>query len=178
MKRLALLVPLALSLGSCGEPAKPEINIHESMAGVMAPQAQILWDTSNKGFDPEGLPDPKLLSAADWTTIEAAAAKLVATSKELASGGKLIASAPGIKIDGDGEAPDAPTAATVQSHLDADPANFANEARKFGALAEKIRAAAKAHDAKTVLDTAGDMEEVCEDCHKRYWYPPTPGAPK
>jgi cytochrome c556 len=36
---------------------------------------------------------------------------------------------------------------------------------------EQIIAAAKAKDAAKVFEVSGALDQVCEDCHQKFWYP-------
>jgi cytochrome c556 len=38
-------------------------------------------------------------------------------------------------------------------------------------------AAIDKRDANALLEAGGDLDEACESCHKRFWYPGSPTPP-
>lgn len=148
----------------------PAPTIHEAMKNVIAPQAQILWDVGNEAMDDNGTPDAKRLSAAQWGQIATAGQKVQDMSLALAMARPLKVVGPGAAIQGEGD-PNSSSATQVQGFVDADPAGFAEQARKLAAVAGDFVAAGKARDAAKLGLVSGNLDQVCEDCHMRYWYP-------
>jgi cytochrome c556 len=59
----------------------------------------------------------------------------------------------------------------VQAAIDAQPARFRARSQALAASMDQIIAAAKARDAKKLFDVSGALDQVCEDCHMKFWYP-------
>ena len=59
----------------------------------------------------------------------------------------------------------------VQAYFDADPQAFRIMARKLAEHAAKISAAAKAREGKQAGLLVGELDQLCESCHAKYWYP-------
>lgn len=144
-------------------------NLHEQMKNVIAVQTQVVWDISSKVLDDNGNPDASRLKAADWSQIIAAAGKVRDASQVLASGPVMVA-APGQKIQDEGT-PGAFGAKAVQGVIDANPKAFSAFSLAMAGSMSEIIATAQARDAKKLDAAAGQLDQLCEQCHKQFWYP-------
>jgi len=170
--------PLAYVLGSAAmliaayevHSAAAPADVHALMKDVVAPQTQVIWDISNEAQDDQGNPDASKMTAAGWNKIIAAAEKVKQASQTLAKADHAIAAAPGVKIEGDGNEGVA-GAKQVQAAIDKDPAEFRTRATALATSMDQIVAAAKAKSAAKVFEVSGVLDQVCEDCHQKFWYP-------
>ena len=162
---IAMLVA-AYQVHSAAAPA----DVHEVMKNVVAPQTQVIWDVSNEAQDDQGNPDASKMTAADWNKIIDAAGKVKQASQTLAKADHAIAAAPGVKIEGEGNEGVA-GAKQVQAAIDKNPAEFRTRAQALAASMDQIVAAAKAKNAAKVFEVSGILDQVCEDCHQKFWYP-------
>jgi cytochrome c556 len=170
--------PLAYVLGSIGmlvaayevHSAAAPADVHALMKDVVAVQTQVIWDISNAAQDDQGNPDASKMSAADWTKIIDAAGKVRQASQTLAKADHVIAAAPGVKLEGEGNEGVA-GAKQVQAALDKNPAEFRTRSQALATSMEQIATAAKAKDAAKVFEVSGVLDQVCEDCHQKFWYP-------
>ncbi|HEV8331988.1 MAG TPA: cytochrome c [Steroidobacteraceae bacterium] len=151
-------------------PAAALPNLHDPMKNIVAVQTQVIWDVGNQAQDDQGNPDASKLAAGDWTQIIDAAGKVRQVAQTLAQSAQVIVAAPGEKIEGEGNA-DALGAKQVQAAIDAQPAEFRARSQALAASMDQIIAAAKAKDAKKLFDVSGALDQVCEDCHMKFWYP-------
>jgi len=164
-------------LAGCG-PKAPAPTVHASMTQVIAPQAQTIWDITNRAYNDQGDGlDPKKISAGDWTRLETAGHQIRDGILVLAREKKRVAAEPGVKIEGE-EDPAEPGAKQVQTYLDADPKGFAEHAKALAAAADTVAKAAHAKDAGPVFAVAGRLDSVCDGCHSRFWDPESPQPPK
>jgi cytochrome c556 len=62
-------------------------------------------------------------------------------------------------------------AQAVQGYIDAKPKIFQSRARTLEAAANELIAAASAHDSAAYSRVSNALDEVCEQCHKGFWYP-------
>jgi hypothetical protein len=152
-------------------PSAPSPNLHELMKKIVAIQAQVIWDVGNQAQDDEGNPDASRLKAADWTRIVTAGTQVRQVAQTLAKSDHVMASAPGQKIDGEGAAPEAPTAKQVQGYLDANPQAFRAFAQTLSGSMDQIVAAAQAKNVTKLAEASGNLDQICEDCHVKFWYP-------
>lgn len=140
------------------------------MKNVVAVQTQVVWDIGNQAQDDQGNPDASKLAAADWTRIIDAATKVRQASQTLAQADHVQAAAPGMKIEGEGNS-GALGANQVQALIDKDPAGFRAMSQALAGSMEQIGAAAKAKDAAKLFEVSGALDQVCESCHMKFWYP-------
>jgi cytochrome c556 len=168
MKSALFLLGSGLLIAS--DPA-PAPNLHELMKNVVALQTQVIWDVGNNAQDDNGNPDATKLKAADWAKVATAAGKVKDAAQKLATAPKVMAAAPGQKIDGEGGTPGAFGAKEVQKAIDANPAVFKGFATQLVGSMDELLAAAKAKDAKKLFDVSGRLDQECEGCHMKYWYP-------
>jgi cytochrome c556 len=162
---IAMLV-VAYEVHSAAAPA----NLHDLMKDVVAVQAQVIWDVSNEAQDDQGNPDASKLAAGDWTKIMDAGQKVRQAAQTLAQSEHVIAAAPGVKIEAEGN-PGAFGAQQVQAAIDANPAEFRAYSKALATSMEQVVAAAKAKDAAKLADVSGTLDQVCETCHVKFWYP-------
>ncbi len=173
MIRHAMTTMLAAGLvlaAGCG-PKTSAPTVHASMTQVIAPQAQAIWDVTNAAYNDagDGL-DPAKISAADWTRLGQAGRQVSDQARQLAQARKVVAAAPGVKIDSEGDA-GAAGAKEVQAYIDANPAAFAERARKLADAGDMVVKAAQAKDVKPLFAASTDLDPVCESCHVQFWYP-------
>lgn len=165
-----LSVGLLSSMARAADTA-PAPNLHELMKNVVAVQTQVIWDTGNTAQDEQGNPDASRLKTADWARVADAATKVKSAAQTLATAPRILAAAPGQKIDGEGNTPGAFGAKDVQKAIDANPAAFRAFARQLTVSMGKIATAARSKDAATLFDVSGQLDQECEGCHKQFWYP-------
>jgi cytochrome c556 len=184
MKKTALTLGFIVLLSGCnsqgpddhGQIETRPVVLREAMKSVLAPQAQVLWDISNKGMNDQGEPDASKLKDEDWAKIASAAKMLQSSATELADAKSIIVARTGEKIQ-DEENPGASTAQQVQGFIDRDIQSFSVMARALANSGADFAAAAKEHDAAKLANASGSLDQVCESCHLRYWYPQQ-AAPK
>ena len=169
MRSMAIVLSVGLLLLS-GCERKPTVVLHDAMKDVVAPQAQIVWDVANNAQDDDGKPDPSKLTDGDWAKIADAGRKLKDQATAISDAAHLTVAPPGQKIQ-DEENSGASTAAQVQGFIAADPQGFAAFAKTLAEQADKFTGAAQSRDAAKLADAAGSLDQVCESCHVKYWYP-------
>ena len=152
------------------DPAPPA-NLHDLMKNVVAIQTQVIWDIGNNAQNDKGDPDPAKLKAADWAKVSGAADKVKDALQKLATAPKVMAAAPGQKIDGEGGTPGAFGAKEVQKAIDANPKVFKAFATALSGSMDELLTAAKAKNAQKMFDVSGRLDQECEGCHQQFWYP-------
>ena len=170
------IAPLALiALAGCNQAAEvPMPTLHEVMAGTIDPIADVIWETSSKSYGSDGNAQSGILSPAEWDKIAKAARDLHNGSAVIADNPDIVVVKPGAKILDEGKVPEAITAAQVEQYVKRDRPGLSQHARELSLIALNIEVAAKAHDAARTVKLSEDLDEVCESCHKRFWYPDQP----
>lgn len=172
MRKLALafLPTLFLTLGAVPMPGEmgDTLYIKSHMQGPVNDATNALWEIGNNAMDDEGGIDPAQMDDAKWEQIARSADLLEVSAEKMADTPIIRAALPGHERD---EEPGAYSMVDVQAYYDADPEAFRLMAEQLADHAAKISAAAKARNAREAGLLIGGIDQVCESCHARYWYP-------
>ena len=171
MKYGWMVLATAMACVAGAKAADTQVFVHGIMKDVVAPQAAVMWDVGNRAMDDNGAPDVSKLSAGDWTKLAVAAEAMKAASIAMADTPKIEVAPAGVKIQDEGGAGGGATAKQIQAFIDADPKDFAQHARALAEVSDAFLTAAKTKDAKTLGDASSNLDQVCEACHMKYWYP-------
>jgi hypothetical protein len=172
LRRQMLAALMAASFGAQAVAAEPgkSLTLLEVMKNTVAPKTQVIWDITNAAQDDLGNVTAKALKEGDWARIANAARETNQAVRILLTQPRIIAAPPGKKIHDEGT-PGAFGAQQVQRAIDANPAAFAAFSKKLQAAMDGIVAATEARDASKLGSIAGDLDGICEACHKVFWYP-------
>ena len=91
----------------------------------------------------------------------------------MADAPEVLIAPPGARLQDEG-APGQATSKQIQGFIDANPRDFAAHARALADVSDAFLKAAAAKDAQTLGDASTKLDEVCEACHVKYWYPEQP----
>jgi hypothetical protein len=154
---------------------KAQASVIALMSGVIAPTADIIWGAVGTVDGPKGPVDKKPTTDKDWAELRykvllmAEAANLLAVPDRtvLLTGEKLANPA------GPGDLAPEKSEEKIKA-----------EWPTYLAFAQTLQNAAlatlKSVDAKDVdafVEAGGAIDEACEQCHKRFWYPDAPTPP-
>ena len=184
----ALVVALALTLSACaqkepapqaaaepGIPFRPTASIQELMLAQIDASADVLWESVAIISSEKGTEERQPRTDEEWATVRAHAITLIEAANLLMIPGRKVAQ-PGTVLQ-DSEVEGVLKAEQIQALIDGDHAAFASRAL---ALHDAGVAALKAIDEKNVpalSEVGGVIDEACEHCHTKYWYPTAPAAP-
>jgi hypothetical protein len=176
-RAIVLGLGAALLVG-CGRAPGPG-TLNDSMTQVIAPSAQTIWDITNRATAAKGdALDASMISPTDWAELEGAGVRLRNGALMLADGHHVRVAGLGQAIMGEdaagvrGRPPrpgDPTTAKQVQAWIDADPATFAQRARRLAQSGRTIVTASHARDVRTLYEVTSALDEVCDGCHERFW---------
>ncbi len=184
---VALGFPLALALTGCAQqeasapaeeakiPYRPTSSLQDLMLSVVDPSADVLWESVAIISTEKGVEDRQPRTDEEWATVRAHAVTLVEAANLLMMPGRKVAQAG--KALQDENAPGVLKASEIQALIDGDHTSFASRAL---ALHDAGVAALKAIDEKNVAalsEVGGVIDEACENCHTKYWYPTAEPAP-
>jgi hypothetical protein len=143
-------------------------SIKELMESVVDPSADALWGAVGTVMDKEGTHELLPKTQEEWLDLRRAAVRII-------EGGNLLmmpdreAAPAGTKSEAPGVELEPPQITALIKKKRRDFNAFAKELQLLGL--EALRAS----DAKNVdllVEIGGRMENVCESCHKTFWYPP------
>ncbi|MCB5426603.1 cytochrome c [Altererythrobacter sp. CC-YST694] len=174
MRRYAMFAVPALMAGSVLAWGAAQANDGDVLYVRGAMQQEInaatneLWDVGNNAMNDSGGLDPAQMDEAKWARLEKAALALKLEADKMATAGTIRAAAPGQEKV---EEPGAYSMEDVQSYIDANPQSFRDFAAGLAKHAQAIAETAKARDAENAGLLVGEIDQVCEACHAKYWYP-------
>ncbi len=187
-RRAALIVALALTLAACAQkesapqaaaepsiPFRPTASIQDLMLAEIDTSADVLWESVAIISSEKGTEERQPRTDEEWATVRAHAITLIEAANLLMIPGRKVAQAG--KVLQDSEVEGVLKADQIQALMDGDHAAFASRAL---ALHDAGVAALKAIDEKNVpalSEVGGVIDEACEQCHTKYWYPTAPAAP-
>jgi len=166
-KRVALTVLAAGALWvSVGGLTAPRPTVQASMAQVIAPQTQAIWDITNRATNDAGdALDPSKISAADWAKLGTAGRQLREEALLLAKDGDVTVAESGAKIEG-------ASAKQIEAYINANRAGYAAHARTLADAGDAIVKASETKDVAPLFKVSSNLDQLCESCHVQFWYPP------
>jgi hypothetical protein len=147
----------------------PAASIQEIMKAVVEPASNGVWRPPASISDPESKAT-QAQKDADWLAVRHAAVTLSESANLLVMPGRKTVAAGG-KIQDEGLAGNLPSA-DIQKLIESDPAQFAKYAKGLQDATLEIMTAIDARNAEALTDKGGKIDEACEACHLKYWYPP------
>lgn len=156
-------------------PLKPVASVIDLMAGQIDPAADFLWESVSTVSTTKGIEEHHPKTDAEWAEVRLKALQLIEASNLLMMEGRLVAH-PGQKLSEPGGAGDF-TPEQAQSAVAADRATFVAYAEALRGSAELMLNAIEKRDTEAMLAEGGAMDEACEACHRKFWYPNSPLPP-
>ena len=142
-------------------------SIKDLMESIIDPSADILWGAVGTVVDEEGVHESLPKTPEEWLDLRRAAVRIIEGSNLLMMPGREAAPAgtksevPGVELE-----PAEITALIKKKRKSFDA--FAKALRVLGL--EALRAT-EAKNAALLMDVGGRMQDLCESCHKTFWYP-------
>jgi hypothetical protein len=143
------------------------LTIKDVMESIIDPSADVIWGAVGTVADKQGVRDLSPKTPEDWRDVRRAAVRLVEGGNLLMMPGREAApagvksEAPGVELE-----PAEITALTRKGRESFDA--FALALQDVGVEALQ---AIEAKNTDRLIEIGGRMEEVCEGCHKTFWYP-------
>lgn len=173
----ATAVAPAPALVSLPAGLKPTASVLDLMNLPIDQYANDLWGAVSSVSTAQGMKDIVPTTDDDWKLLRQKALVLQETANMLAVDGRPVAQ-PGQKMRAEGGAgelsPD-----QAQAEIAKNPAAFVAFAALFQSANGQVLDAIQARDVDKFQDAGGALQEACEECHKRFWYPNAeqPAAP-
>ena len=162
-------LPAALGAG-VGDPtrdAQVYSSIKELMDSIIDPSADVLWGAVRTVLDQEGTHESVPKTKEEWLDVRRAAVRII-------EGGNLLmmpvreaaplgtkSEVPGVELE----------PAQITALIKKNRKKFDAFARSLRGLGLEALRASDAQNADLLSDVGGRMEDVCESCHKTFWYP-------
>lgn len=164
-------------LVACEKPlAKPEeppfkttASLQDLMKAVVDPAADALWESVGTVSTVAGVEERQPRTEEDWQLVRQHAVQLVESANLLLIPGREV-TMPGRQVD-DAHVPGVLDSAAVKQRIDADRAGYVARIEGFREAAAKALQSVDAKSVQSLLDAGGQLQEACEACHVRFWYP-------
>jgi hypothetical protein len=164
--------PVAATPAPAAKPAIPfklTAGITDLMRYEIDPSADALWDSVGTYVDKHGTENRQPHTPQQWAEIRGRAIILAEAANLLMMEGRPVAVA-GHEVEDTGT-PGNLSAAEAQAAIDKDRAVFLSFARALGDVAVQMIKAADEKNASALWDEGAALDEVCEGCHLKFWYP-------
>jgi hypothetical protein len=141
--------------------------IKDIMDGIVDPSADYLWDSVSTIVTRKGIDERRPRTDEDWKQVRRRAIELIEAPNLLMMEGRKVAR-PGEKSENPGIelGPE-----DIQQILDGDRATFIQRAHALQDAGLKALAAIDRKDVDGLSDAGEAIDEACEQCHLKYWYP-------
>lgn len=170
-----------LALAGCGSPPpastdttgaaplRPAASIIDIMDGIIDPAADYFWEAVATESTAEGTVEHRPTTDEEWKAVRYRVLQLVEAGNLLMMPGRVIAH-PGQQLADEGT-PGNLTLEQAEEALRKDHAAFVGFARAFQETALRALDAVERRDIDAYLQVGGELDETCEACHSRFWYP-------
>ena len=187
-RAMAWAVPVLVMLAACGReaaapasppppPYKPVASILDLMAGQIDPAADFLWESVATVSGPKGTEERQPRSDKEWKEVRRQALLLIEGANLLMMEDRVVGH-PGQKLE-DPPGPGDFTPEQSEAAIKADRATFIAMSAALRTAGEGALKAIEARNVEAYLESGGVIDEACETCHKKFWYPgggtPAPG---
>jgi len=142
------------------------------MESMIDPSADVLWGAAGSVLDKEGVHDLAPKTQGEWLDVRRAAVRIIEGGNLLMMPGRDAAPA-GTKSDAPGVELEPPQITAL----------IRRKRKEFNAFAKALQAlglealhATEAKNTDLLIEIGGRMEDVCESCHKTFWYPQAKSA--
>jgi hypothetical protein len=165
----AATTPAAFAAGSGNAAGDRQsyTSIKELMESIIDPSADALWGSVGTVVDKEGIHETLPKTQEEWLDVRRAAVRLIEGSNLLMMPGREAAPA-GTKSEVAGVELE-PAEITVL--MKTKRKSFDAFAKALQVLSLESLRAVDARNSVLLVDIGARMEEVCESCHQRFWYP-------
>jgi hypothetical protein len=173
----ATLTGLLIAATACSGPApaptpvavnyQTGIPIQDIMDSVIDPSADFIWESVSTNVSAKGIQDKAPKTDEEWRVVRRNAILIMEATNMLKIPGRPVAR-PGTKSTTPGveEEPEG-----TKKLMDADPVSWDKAADELYAAAALLKKAAEEQNAEGILDAGNTLDEACESCHLKYWYP-------
>jgi hypothetical protein len=145
------------------------------MDSIVDPSSDYIWESVATIVTKKGVDERRPRTPEDWQQVRRRTIAMIEATNLLIMDGRLVAHSgeksenPGIELGPD----------EIKAVIDSDRASFIKFAHALHDAGMKTLAAVDKKDVEGLSDAGETIDEACEQCHLKYWYPPnTPDALK
>lgn len=161
----------AAPAAEASSPYKPSSTFQEIMDSVVDFSADYIWAAVSTVVDAKGIHEGRPRTDQEWHEFRRRAVLLVEAANLIAVPGRKVAN--GDKAVEDQQPLEV---AKIQQRLDTGHEQLVGFAAALREVSLKLVDAADKRDVAAITNLGGTLDEVCESCHKVFWYPDEPAA--
>ena len=143
------------------------LTIKDLMESIVDPSADVVWGAVGTVADKQGIQDLSPKTREEWLDLRRAAVRLIEGGNLLMMPGREAAPA-GVKSEAPGVELEP---AEITELIRREPKSFDVFAKALQDIGLEALQAIEAKNTDRLIEVGGRMEEVCESCHKTFWYP-------
>lgn len=175
---------LVSALAACGraEPPAAELapattsgaieltaGIQDIMHDMIEPSAEFLWESISITETAAGVEEKQPQTDEEWAELRKHSIIIAESANLILMNGRHVVR-DGRVLDDHGT-PGNLTAEQVEQAIAADRATFESFGRALHEVGVTFLKAAEERNPKAIMDAGETMDEVCEGCHLKFWYP-------
>jgi hypothetical protein len=155
-------------------PLRPTATIKDIMDSMVDPSADALWESVATIVSAAGIEERQPRTDEDWANVHRKAIELVEATNLLLMEGRHVA-----KPNEKSENPEVELQPEeIEKIIASDRAAFVNFAHGLYDAAMPALRATETRNAQALLDAGEAIDNACENCHLKYWYPLSKQAEK
>ena len=142
--------------------------IKDIMDSIVDPSADFLWDSVSTIVTRKGIDERRPRTPEEWKEVRRHAIAMIEATNLIIMDGRKVAHAgeksenPGIELGPE----------EIQMLIDQDRLTLIERAHALHDAGMKALAAIDKKDVEGLSDAGEAIDEACEQCHLKYWYPP------
>jgi hypothetical protein len=148
----------------------PVAGIQDIMALEVDPAADTIWDAVSIDVSKSGTKENHPKTDKQWEELRERALILIEATNLLTMDGRRVAREGVHSLDDQGT-PGNLSAEQSQQTIDANRSVFVGFAKAMGVVGEQMLKAIDAKNPQALMDAGAALDEVCESCHLKFWYP-------
>ena len=162
--------PAAIAAIKSPSMLKPVAGISDIMAIEVDPSADALWASVGTVVTKSGTKNNRPTTDKQWDELRGRAVILIEAANLLLLDGRRVAREGVQKIEDQGT-PGNLSAEQSQNLIDANRNSFASFASGLRVVGEQMLKAIDARNPEDLMEAGAALDEVCEGCHLKFWYP-------
>ena len=170
-RMLAIGVFLIFAVTGCSQKSEPDYKatstIREVMASMIVPSSDFLFNAVSSSVTPKGVEDKSPKTDEEWANVRRNAIRLIEATNLLIMEGRHVAKPgeksenPGIELEPE----------QMEKLINDDRATFIKFAQGLHDAAMPALKSIDDRNADGLLDAGELIDNACENCHLKYWYP-------
>jgi hypothetical protein len=161
--------PVTAPPAAAASQFKPTAGIQDIMAHMIDPAADFLWQAVSSTVTAEGVEEKQPRTAEEWNEVRRQAVILAESANLLLMEGRAVARE-GRQLEDHGT-PGNLTAEESEQAIAADRASYVAFSHALHDVGAAMLKASADRSPQAIVDAGETLDQVCEGCHLKFWYP-------